>query len=125
MMSVGRRSSTRSPIVSKKHKSRHRIPDCAFALRSDPIDERYQTEVDYSTSRLQRRYERALKVREAAQRRLSLAINSNAKSSRLAELQRQLDIREYELFEIVKLMQPDLRTKVRWRPVPITHSQPI
>jgi len=90
--------------VAKKHKSRHRVPPQAYELHSDPISERYQIEVDYATNRLQRRYD--------------------AKVSRLAELRRQLDMREYELGEIMKLMQPGNRTKVPWRPVPITHTAP-
>jgi hypothetical protein len=111
--------------MSKKHKSRHRIPDCALQLRSDPIDERYQTEVDYATNRLQRRYERAVRARDAAQRRLALALEQSAKASRLAELRRQLDMREYELNEIVRLMMPANRAKVGWRPMPVTHAEPF
>lgn len=112
--------------MSKKPKhSRHRIPPQAFAMRSDPIDDRYQVEVDYSTSRLQRRYDRACKARDAAQRRLIRAIEQSTKVSRLAELRRQLEIREYELAEIVKLMQPGNRSKVAWRPVPVTHQLPL
>jgi len=103
-------------------RSRHRIPDCALELHSDPISERYQVEVDYSTNRLMRRYERALKARDAALAKLNTAITRNARAARLAELQRQLDIREYELGEIVKLMQPGDRSKVPWRPVPVTHT---
>lgn len=110
--------------MAKKHKSRHRVPPQAYELHSDPISERYQIEVDYATNRLQRRYEAALRAREAAQRRLRLATETNAKASRLAELRRQLDMREYELGEIVKLMQPGNRTKVPWRPVPVTHTAP-
>ena len=110
--------------MAKRKKSRHRIPECALVMRSDPISERYQTEVDYSTSRLQRRYEHALKARDAALRRLNLAVQESAKNSRLAELRRQVDIREYELAQIVRLMQPGNRSKVGWRPVPVTHSQP-
>lgn len=104
-------------------KSRHRIP--VRDMQSDEISERYQIEVDYATNRLMRRYEKALKNRDAAQQRLVKAIESRAKDSRLAELRRQLEIREYELMEIVKLMQPGNRTKVPWRPAPITHSQPF
>jgi multidrug efflux pump subunit AcrA (membrane-fusion protein) len=94
-------------------------------LKSDPISERYQTEIDYATSRLQKRYEHALKVRDAAQRQLDTAIRRREKKSRVAELQRQLDIREYELIEIAKLMQPGNRSRVAWRPVPVTHGQAI
>jgi hypothetical protein len=78
---------------------------------------------EINTTRLQRRYEHPVRAREAAQRRLALAIDTNAKTSRLAELRRQLDMREYELFEIVKLMQPGTRSKVPWRPVAVTHAQ--
>lgn len=106
-----------------KRKSRHRIP--LREMHSDPIDDRYQTEVDYSTNRLQRRYERMIKARDAAQHRLAVAIERNRQASQLAELRRQLELREYELIEIVKLMQPNTRSNVPWRPIPITHSQPI
>ena len=108
--------------MSKKPKrSRHRVP-APQTMRSDPISERYQIEVDYATNRLQRRYERALKARDAAQARLLAAIERDAKASHLAELRRQVEIREYELGEIMKLMQPGNRTKVPWRPVPVTHT---
>ena len=92
-------------------------------MRSDPIGERYQTEVDYSTNRLQHRYEQALKARDAAQRKLAAAIEKSSKQSRVAELRRQVDIREFELAEIMKLMQPGNRSRVGWRPVPVTHTQ--
>jgi hypothetical protein len=111
--------------MAKKRRSRHRIPACALELKSDPIDERYQTEVDYATNRLQRRYERAVKARDAAQRRLALALTQSAKASRLAELRRQVEMREYELGEIVRLMQPANRAKVGWRPMPVTHAEPF
>lgn len=109
--------------MSKKPKhSRHRVPAQALVVRSDPVDERYQVEVDYATTRLQRRYERSLKARDAVLRRLRAAIERNAKASYLAELRRQLEIREYELEEIVKLMQPGNRQRVPWRPVPVAHQ---
>lgn len=93
---------------------------------SEPvISERYQMEIDMSTHRLKRRYEHALRARERAQHRLSVAIQKSNKSSRLAELRRQLEMREYELMEIVKLMQPSNRSRVPWRPVPTTHGQPV
>lgn len=108
--------------MAKKRKSRHRVPTHVLGLRNDPIDERYQIEIDYATSRLQHRYERALKARDAAERRLTRVTRQSPKVSHLAELRRQLEIREYELTEIVKLMQPGNRCRVPWRPVPVTHS---
>lgn len=96
-------------MSKKPKKSRHRVP--VWDMRSDEISDRYQIEVDYATNRLMRRYEKALKFRDAAQQRLTKAIESKAKDSRLAELRRQLEIREYELMEIVKLMQPGIAPK--------------
>jgi hypothetical protein len=56
--------------VSKKPaRSRHRIPACALQSRLEPISERYQTEVDMSTTRLEQRYRRAQKALEAAEQR--------------------------------------------------------
>jgi Rad3-related DNA helicase len=111
--------------VAKKRRSRHRIPDCALEMKSDLISERYQTEIDYATNRLQKRYERALRVRDAAKQHLDKAIRKREKTSRVAELRRQLEIREFELSEIVKLMQPGNRSRVAWRPVPVTHGQAV
>lgn len=110
-------------MVTKKRKSRHRIPVEALVLRSDPVDGRYQREVDAATNRLERRYRRAVQAREKAQQRLSVAAASNAKVSCLTELRRQLEIREYELAEIEKLMQPGNRARVAWRPVPVVIHQ--
>jgi hypothetical protein len=92
-----------------------------LVLKSDPISERYQIEVDYATNRLVRAYARALKARDRAQTKLLAAVAHNAKESQLCELRRVLEIREYELKEIEKLMQPGNRAKVPWRPVPITN----
>lgn len=110
-------------MAKKTRRSRHRIPDCAMQFHSDPISERYQIEVDMATNRLQRQYEHALRARDAAQRKLTLAIATSTKKSRLAELRRQVDMREYELAEVVRLMQPGNRAKVGWRPVPVTHGR--
>ena len=104
--------------MTKTRRSRHRVP--TIVVRPEPISERYRTEVEYSTNRLQRRYERALKARDAACKRLARASEGKTKSSRLAELRRQVDIREHELAEIEKLMQPSGRQRVPWRPVPVT-----
>lgn len=74
--------------MSKKPKrSRHRIPDCAFELRSDPIDERYQAEIDASTRRLEQRYrkaEQALAKAEAKAERLRIQIDALAEKQREA-----------------------------------------
>src|SRR6516225_5204812 len=60
--------------MSKKPKqSRHRIPACALGLKSDPIDERYQMEVDMSTHRLERAYAKAQKALAAAEARAERA----------------------------------------------------
>src|SRR6516225_3893379 len=60
--------------MSKKPKqSRHRIPACALGLKSVPIDERYQMEVDMSTHRLERAYAKAQKALAAAEARAERA----------------------------------------------------
>ena len=110
-------------MSKKPRKSRHR--PVVVEMRSDPISDRYQTEVEYATNRLVRRYEKALRDRDATAQRLSAAVESRARASQIAELRRRLDIREYELMEIVKLMQPDTRARVGWRPVPASHGYPL
>lgn len=51
--------------MSKKIKSRHRIP--ALTLKSDPITPEYQAEIDRSMERLEARYRKAQKALEAAE----------------------------------------------------------
>jgi len=56
--------------MSKKPKqTRHRIPTEALELRSDPITERYQVEVDSSVNRLEKRWHSARKALEHAERK--------------------------------------------------------
>jgi len=61
--------------VSKKPtRSRHRIPAIAFSPKeSEPIDERYQAEIDASMARLERMYRSAQKALESAERRAERA----------------------------------------------------
>lgn len=103
--------------MSKKPKrSRHRIPDCALELRADPIDERYQWEIDQSVAHLERRYQKAQKALEAAERRVEnvrLAIEAAARTGdrRRAErdydkLQLIVEERRRELREVERLMKP-------------------
>lgn len=111
-----------SPMSKKPKRSRHRIPTLAFAPISDPVDERYQIEVDYSTNRLQRKYAQAVKAKERAEKKLQIAIQRNERKAVIREFQRKVEIAEYERLEILKLMQPGTRSKVPWKPVPVTHG---
>jgi hypothetical protein len=104
-------------MAKKPHKSRHRIPTCALEPRSDPIDERYQAEIDASMAHLERRYRRGQKALEAAERRaqraareLEAAIGAAARRARQRRYDTLLLIvedRRRELREIELLMYPD------------------
>ncbi|MEN6535089.1 MAG: hypothetical protein ABFD89_15600 [Bryobacteraceae bacterium] len=62
-------------MSKKPPRSRHRIPSFVLEQKSDPIDDRYEVEVEASTARLERRY-----------RKLQKALaNAEAKASRIAE----------------------------------------
>jgi len=102
--------------MSKNHsRSRHRIPDCALELKPDPIDERYQAEIDASIAKLEQRYRRAQKALEAAARRAErgrVAVE-HARTSAKKRVQRDYDKllliveeRRAELREIEILMMP-------------------
>lgn len=102
-------------MSKKPKKSRHRIPPEALVIRSDPIDERYQAEIDVSITRLERRYRRAQKALEAAERRAErarrdLATVSNsrrrAKQRYYDQLLLLVEERRRELREIELLMIP-------------------
>jgi hypothetical protein len=104
-------------MAKKPRKSRHRIPDCALELRSDPISDRYWTEVWASTARLERQYRKAQQALEAAERRAEKARAAvESAKTRAANRQAQqrydkllliVEDRRRELREIQRLMQAD------------------
>jgi hypothetical protein len=104
-------------MPKKPKHSRHRIPDCALQPKSDPIDDRYQAEIDASVGRLEARYRRAEKALAAAERRaetaraeLEAAAASSARAARQRRYDRLLLIvedRRRELREIERLMAAD------------------
>lgn len=73
------------------------------------VDESYQRQIDRSTEKLQRRYERAKKATEAARfRRDRIALivgNDKLRARRLADAQAALTARLAELDELERLMQ--------------------
>lgn len=61
-------------MSKKPTRSRHRIPAIAYSPKdSEPIDERYQAEIDASMARLERMHRRAQKALDAAERRAERA----------------------------------------------------
>jgi hypothetical protein len=104
--------------MSKKPKrSRHRIPACALQPKSDPVDERYQAEIDASITKLEARYRKAEKALAAAERRAEAAraeLAAAAATASRAARQRRYDqllliveARRRELHQIELLMQQD------------------
>ena len=103
-------------MSKKPRRSRHRIPACALVPRSDPIDERYQAEIDASMARLQQRYRKAQKALAAAERRaeqarceLECAVRQSAAKRARQRYDRLLLIvedRRRELRAIELLMMP-------------------
>lgn len=96
------------------NRSRHRVPTITVVV-SDPISDRYQIEVDMSTQRLERRYCKAVKALEAAQRRAERAQRrlQARQVTKRAAAQREYDTlllivedRRRELHEIELLMMP-------------------
>ncbi|SLD50621.1 Uncharacterised protein [Mycobacteroides abscessus subsp. bolletii] len=96
--------------MSKVRKSRHRVP--TLAMTSDPIDERYQAEIDTATNRLERRYRRAQCALQKAQARAQRALQLHAAHPSRANrdvrdgLQVLVERRRAELHEIELLMLP-------------------
>lgn len=91
-------------MSKKPRRSRHRVP--VFDMVSDPIDERYQREVDYSTSRLERAWRKAQAALEAAQRRAEKA--AAAAAANLADVRLQRDLRRLDR-EVAERMAEVLR----------------
>lgn len=75
-------SAPKVKMSKKPNRSRHRIPTCALAVESDPVDERYQAEIDASVDHLQRRLLKAEKALEAAEAK---ADRSRQHADRLAQ----------------------------------------
>lgn len=103
--------------MTKTRKSRHRIPT-SVSFVSDPIDERYQREVDRDTARLEQRYKaaqaRAAAAETRAQRLAARAKADNA--SRLASAAwRAYEDALREVREIELLMQPSNTASARHR----------
>lgn len=98
--------------MTKQRKSRHRVP--TLRMQSEPIDARYQIEVDMSTNRLERRYRRAQKALAAAEARAEHAHQAlEAAATGIRRLRRQYDDlwlvverRRAELREVELLMRP-------------------
>ena len=102
-------------LWTKKTKSRHRIPTFVLqnALAPDPISERYQIEVDMATNRLERRYRKAQRALEVAERkaeaaRIALQRNQSDRAARAyhQQLLELVETRRAELREIEALMMP-------------------
>lgn len=109
--------------MSKKPKtSRHRVPT-EYVRPADPIDDRYQAEIDRSVSRLTKKYEAARKRLEAAEARaekLEKAKNLKlAQQKELRDLQKVIDERRRELHELEVLMMPGNYAPVGHRPAPV------
>jgi hypothetical protein len=86
-------------------RSRHRIPP-SYTRPSDPIDERYQAEIDAYTARLERRHRRAVQAVEHAEARYHRAQDQHVAQRQLADLAREVSRRLDELAAIERLMQP-------------------
>ncbi len=97
--------------MSKVRKSRHRIP--TLTMTSDPIDERYQAEVDAATNRLERRHRRAQLALQKAEARALRAQQLHATQPSRANrdirnsLERLVEQRRRELRDIERLMLPN------------------
>lgn len=100
-------------MSKKPHKSRHRVP-----VLSDPesatLDERYQREVDYSSSRLERAYRKAQNALAAAEKRAAKAEAAYVRNVRNVRLRRDherlqilVEDRRAELRQIELLMTPE------------------
>lgn len=94
--------------MSSKHRSRHRIPDCALELKPDPISDRYWREVWASTARLERQYRKAQNALAAAERRAEKArraVTAAIGRASNRQAQRQLD----QLLLVVEERRRELR----------------
>lgn len=108
--------------------SRHRIPTLVVRP-SDPIDERYQAEIDHSVNKLTRKYESARKRLEVAEKRAEKLINTRsrkrARDDELAGLMRVIEARRAELHELERLMMPGDYTPAGHRPVPSSRARQV
>lgn len=88
-------------------KIRHRIPPEAWS-RPDLISDRYQTEVDASTSAGEKRVRNAMRALDSAERRLSKALKTHGIRSRVRSVlvaREIVELRREELLTIQRLMQ--------------------
>lgn len=88
-------------MSKRPKKSRHRIPS-NLPMRSDIITDRYQVEIDRSTTRLERHWRRAKKALVAAEAKHARA----AGAARVRELGKLVAMRRDELQKIEILMRP-------------------
>ena len=84
----------------------HRPPPWYIGPRPEPISDRYQTEIDAATNKLERAYRNAGKRANRAERRVETARASHATSKAMEQLERELEARINELRRIEALMQP-------------------
>lgn len=108
--------------------SRHRVP--TLGVRPpDPVEDRYQAEVDHAVSKLTRRYESTRKRLEADERRAERLVNTcqrkRTQDSELAALMVAIEARRAELHEIERLMLPGDYTPAKHRPAPSTTTRQI
>lgn len=119
-------------------KTRHRVPDLALTNNmTGRIEESYQAEVDRSTYRLEREYQREQKQLDAAQRRLDrvTAASQRASTERARKsFQREIrvawelvEIRRTELNRLAGLMAQSPQSAANrgdrsYRPVPARHG---
>jgi rhamnose utilization protein RhaD (predicted bifunctional aldolase and dehydrogenase) len=89
---------------------KHRVP--VRPVRSDPVDERYQREVDASTDRAVRAYDRAVGALEAAEALLERRAREAARKGAKAQQRRAyedalavVELRRLELEKLYRLMQ--------------------
>lgn len=92
-------------MSKKPNKSRHRVPTHALQLRSDPISERYQREIDMSMERLEQRYRKAQRALQVTERKVERARREAEDNTRNRENRRKYN----ELLELVEQRRRELR----------------
>jgi hypothetical protein len=71
--------------MSKKHKSRHRVPPQAYGLRSDPISPAYAAQVEHDTNAAMRRYRHGQAMLTQAEMELACTPKTNRHYPQLAK----------------------------------------
>lgn len=95
-------------MSKKPSRSRHRIPPTR-TIQADPVDARYQREVDRDTARAEQRYRAALDAVERARakaERLAAKPKAHASPKITEAAWRAYEQALHELREIEALMQP-------------------